>query len=158
MKPSTNLKNNFYFKRILKFCSLTLRSRYEVESQLEKFSEIEENLKAEIIEYFIKIKVVLEDVEFIDYYLQNLSSTKGYNFNQLYLKLSKKVGDKNLLKQKLNSYFKENGESQIQLFIERNKRKLERMESDMKRIRYLSQKGFNLDLVKKYVKTITYNK
>lgn len=157
MKPSQNLKNNFYFKKILKYCSLSIRSSFEIEEKLKKFENIEDELKNEILVFFLKIKVVLPDSDFTKYYLENLSDTKGYSFNQLYLKLGKRVRDKNKLRQTLKTFFKDTEESQIERFIEKNKRKLLRMELDQKRINYLTQRGFSYELTKKTLKTLTYN-
>lgn len=157
MNPSTNLKNNFYFKKILKYCSLNIRSNFEITKKLDSFENIDEDLKKEILDFFTKINVVISDEEFINYYLQNLSGNKGYSYNQLYAKLGKKIGNQSLLRNILKTFFKENEISQIQRFVEKNQRKLQRMDSDLKRINYLVQRGFGYELSKKSIQNITYN-
>lgn len=149
MIPSQNLKNNFYFKKILNYCAKGIRSYSEVKKKLNDFDNLEDNLRKEIIEYFLKIKVVYSDKDFINYYLENLSSSKGYTYNQLYLKLSKKIENKSILKQILTVYLKDTQDLQIQRFIERNLRKIERKEPGNKRINFLLQKGFKMDQISK---------
>jgi len=145
---SQNLKNNFYFKKILKFCSLSIRSEYEVLQKLDNFEQIDPELKEEILNFFIKLRVVVSDADYLRYYLENLSQSKGYTYNQLFLKLSKKVKNQSLLKNTLKEFFTQNGDSQIIRFIERNERKLRRMDTTQKRIQYLTQKGFQFNLIK----------
>lgn len=157
MNPSTNLKNNFYFKRILKYCSLGIRSNFEIKKKLESFENITDELSLEIKDFFVKIKVVLPDEDYINYYLDNLSGNKGYSYNQLYLKLSRKVEDQSLLRNILKKYFKETENTQIEKFVSKNLRKLLRMDSNAKRLNYLVQKGFSYDLSKNLIKNLTYN-
>lgn len=152
MNPSQNLRNSFYFKKILKFCSLNIRSYTEISTKLEKFDRLELELKREIIEYFLKIKVVLNDDDFVKYYLENLSDSQGYTYNQLFLKLSKKVSNLNNLSQDLKSFFSKTEDDQIQKFINKNYRKLSRIDDARKRIQYLTNRGFKFELVKKHLK------
>lgn len=130
---------------------MNIRSESEVISKLESFEDIDGELKIEILSFFKSINVVLPDSNFIDFYLDNLSSTKGYSYNALYLKLSKRVKDKSLLKDKLTKFFSINAEEQIQNFIQKNFKKLSRFEDSRKRIQFLVNKGFRFDISKKYL-------
>lgn len=149
--PSQNLKNNFYFKKILHYCSKGIRSEYEVWKKLSSFENADEELRKDILLYFLKIKVIYSDEDFIDYYLDNLSATKGFTFNQLYLKLDKKIRNKSILKNKLSLFLNNTADLQIQRFIERNLRKIASREPGPKRVGYLIQKGFKVDLILRYL-------
>jgi len=151
MNPSQNLKNNFYFKKILKYCSSTIRSSFEIRTKLSSFEGLDKELEDEILNYLLKIKVVYTDENYLSYYLENLSSSKGFTFNQLYPKLIKRIENRTYLKKVLSEYFKENQDEQIQRFIERNLRKISKKDPGRKRINFLLQKGFKLDLIYKYL-------
>lgn len=147
MTISQNLKNNFYFKRVVKYCSLNLRSESELNTKLSSFEHMDLEIGQEIKTYFLKTRIVLPDFEFLDYYLSNLSENKGYSFNQLFLKLSKKISDKKLLKDKLQAFMKQTEGTQVSRFITKNKHKILKKEpSDQ--IKYLLSKGYSYSISK----------
>jgi SOS response regulatory protein OraA/RecX len=145
---SQTLKNNFYFKRVVKYCSLNLRSESELNKKLSTFEHMDREVGEEIKSYFLKSKIVLPDEDFIDYYISNLSENKGYSFNQLYLKLGKKISDKRLLKDKLQTFMKATEETQVSRFIIKNKRKILKKEPSLQ-LKYLQSKGYSYTASKK---------
>jgi len=102
----------------------------------------------EIKSYFLKSKIVLPDEDFLDYYISNLSENKGYSFNQLYLKLGKKISDKRLLKDKLQTFMKATEETQVSRFIIKNKRKILKKEPSLQ-LKYIQSKGYSYNASKK---------
>ena len=107
-------------------------------------NEIGEEIKS----YFLKSKIVLSDEDFLDYYISNLSENKGYSFNQLYLKLGKKISDKRLLKDKLQAFMKDTEELQVSRFIIKNKHKILRKEPSLQ-LKYIQSKGYSYSVSRK---------
>lgn len=145
---SQTLKNNFYFKRAVKYCSLNLRSESELTKKLCSFEQMDKEIGDEIKSYFLKSKIVLPDEDFLEYYISNLSENKGYSFNQLYLKLGKKISDKRLLKDKLQAFMKDTEETQVSRFIIKNKHKILRKEPSLQ-LKFIQSKGYSYSASKK---------
>ena len=145
---SQTLKNNFYFKRAVKYCSLNLRSESELTKKLSSFEQMDKEIGGEIKSYFLKSKIVLPDEDFLEYYISNLSENKGYSFNQLYLKLGKKISDKRLLKDKLQAFMKDTEETQVSRFIIKNKHKILRKEPSLQ-LKFIQSKGYSYSASKK---------
>lgn len=138
------LKNNFYFKKILKYCSINIRSRTEVLKKLRSFQNISEDEKNEIILFLSKNMFMFEDEDYLNRYLSNLSSVKGYSRSTLFSKLISKISDKKLLSSRLERYFSENEEYEIDKFVLKNKNKLLKKDFQ-KQITYLTQRGFSFE-------------
>jgi len=142
-----NLKNNFYFKKLLKYCSLSIKSESEVVKKLNDF-EITSEEKEEIIDALRKFKFFFSDVEYISRFLENLSSQKGYSKLQLKQKLTRKGLPSKLINYHLDEFYKRNEADQIEKFIKKNYSKLLRKDKN-KRINFLISKGFGVDSIKK---------
>lgn len=142
-----NLKNNFYFKKLLKYCSLSIKSESEVVKKLNDF-EITSEEKEEIVEALRKFKFFFSDDEYISRFLENLSSQKGYSKLQLKQKLTRKGLPSKLINYHLDEFYKSNEADQIEKFIKKNYSKLLRKDKN-KRIAFLISKGFGVDNIKK---------
>jgi SOS response regulatory protein OraA/RecX len=147
-----NLKNNFYFKKILKYCSLSIKSESEVLQKLRDY-EIDSEELSEILETLRKFKFFFPDDEYISRFLENLSSLKGYSKLQLKQKLLRKGLPSKLINAHLDDFFKKNEDEQVEKFIKKNYSKLLRKEK-VKRIAFLVSKGFGVDSVKKHLKNL----
>jgi SOS response regulatory protein OraA/RecX len=147
-----NLKNNFYFKKILKYCSLSIKSESEVLQKLRDY-EIDSEEVIEILETLRKFKFFFPDDEYISRFLENLSSLKGYSKLQLKQKLLRKGLPSKLINIHLDEFFKKNEDEQVEKFIKKNYSKLLRKEKP-KRIAFLVSKGFGVDSVKKHLKNL----
>lgn len=141
------LKNNLYFKKILKYCSLSIKSESEVIDKLAGMG-LEEDLKHKILETLKKNKFFFSDSDYIDRFLENLSSTKGYSKIALKQKLLRKGLPQILISSKVDSYFKSNEEDEVVKFVSKNQRKLS-LKDKRSQISFLISKGFNYDIVKK---------
>ena len=75
MNPSQNLKNNFYFKKILKYCSSTIRSSFEIKTKLNSFEGLDKELEDEILNYLTSKRTrnaaIINKIQGITYYLAN---------------------------------------------------------------------------------------
>lgn len=121
------LKSNFYFKRILKFCSLGIRSESEVLAKVNDF-EIESDLKDLIIKTLKTNKFFFSDEDYIDRFLENISTTKGYSKIQLKQKLLRKGVPSKLVSDKVDKFYKVNEDLELEKFIVKNLRKLQAKE------------------------------
>lgn len=137
------LKNNLHFKKILKYCSLGIRSESEILDKLKTF-ELDEDLKELIFNTLKKNKFFFGNEEYIERFLENLSSTKGYSKIQLKQKLLKKKLPLNLITEKIDGFYKENGDTELEKFVSKNYKKLQNKEPRA-RVAFLMSKGFNYD-------------
>lgn len=141
------LKNSFYFKRILKFCSSNIKSESEVRKKLRDI-ETPDDLFDEIINTLLELKFCFSDTEYVSRFLENISSVKGYSKIQLKNKLLRKGIPSKIIDSSLNDYYKINEEIEVEKFVEKNLRKLTRKPKE-KRLYFLLSKGFRVDKSKK---------
>lgn len=147
-----NLKNNFYFKKILKYCSLSIKSESEVLQKLRDY-EVDPEELTEIVDTLKKFKFFFSDEEYISRFLENLSSQKGYSKLQLKQKLLRKGLPSKLINIQLDEFYKKNESEQVEKFIKKNYSKLFRKDKN-KRMAFLISKGFGVDNIKKQLKEL----
>ncbi len=141
------LKNNFNFKKILKYCSLSIKSESEVIRKLRDYEVSPEEL-TEMVDTLRVFKFFFSDDEYISRFLENLSSQKGYSKIQLKQKLTRKGLPSKLINYHLDQFYKINESDQADKFIKKNYSKLLRKDKN-KRINFLISKGFGVDSIKK---------
>ena len=146
------LKNNFYFKKILKYCSLAIKSESEVLRKLRDY-EVPPDELIEILDTLRVFKFFFSDEEYVSRFLENLSSQKGYSKLQLKQKLLRKGLPNKIVSMQLDEFYKKNEPEQIEKFIKKNYSKLLRKEKN-KRLAFLISKRFGVDNVKRHLKEL----
>jgi SOS response regulatory protein OraA/RecX len=146
------LKNNFYFKKILKYCSLAIKSESEVLRKLRDY-EVPPDELIEIVDTLRVFKFFFSDEEYVSRFLENLSSQKGYSKLQLKQKLLRKGLPNKIVSMQLDEFYKNNEPEQIEKFVKKNYSKLLRKEKN-KRLAFLISKGFGVDNVKRHLKEL----
>jgi SOS response regulatory protein OraA/RecX len=141
------LKNNL--SKALAYCSKNIRCKSEVVYKIKTWN-LDSEEEANIIEFLDLHNFFFSDDSFIDKYLENISSVKGYSKIQLKIKLLKKHISPKLIDIKLNEYFKDNEEFELEKFIKRNSRKLKSKPRE-EAIKYLLSKGFKYNHITKNI-------
>lgn len=144
------MKSNL--NRALEFCSKNIRSKSEVIEKLKSWN-LDKDEEKSIIEFLDLHNFFFNDDAYIDKFLDNLSSIKGYSKIQIKNKLIRKHLPIKLIDLKLNDYFKDNEISELEKFVNRNLRKLKSKPREVA-IKYLITKGFRYDIVKSYLNKI----
>ncbi len=137
------MKNNL--SKALAYCSKNIRCRSEVEKKLKSWNLGQEEEKS-ILEFLDLHNFFFSDDEYLLKFLQNLSSVKGYSKIQLKQKLIRKGIPVKIIDLKLNDYFKDNEEIELQKYIKRNQRKLINKPRELF-IKHLLSKGFKYNLI-----------
>jgi SOS response regulatory protein OraA/RecX len=145
----SNPKN---LRRALSYCTTNIRSRSEALKKIKswKLNTDEEN---EILDFLESQGFVFSDEVYINKFLDNLSSVKGYSKIQLKLKLLKKNLPSKLVEEKVSKYFKDNEEIELKKFIQKNIKKITSRPRESA-IKYLISKGFKYNQVLKNLKDI----
>lgn len=146
------LTNNYFFKRLVKYCSNSIKCESEVLKKI-KDLEIPSDESIVMIHTLKNLKFFFSDSDYLDRFLENLSTIKGYSKIQLKTKLLRKGIPSKEIDSKLNLYFKENESDQVMRYIQKNFSKLSRKPKE-KRLSYLISKGFGVDLSKKHLKEL----
>jgi regulatory protein len=144
------LKNNFFFKKILKYCSSSIKSESEVLKKLKDYETPSEELEL-ILDTLRKFKFFFTDEDYVLKFVENLSSVKGYSRIQLKTKLLRKGLSSKVIDPVLNNFFKNNEEDQLNKFIQKNFSKLNRKPKE-KRLQFLISKGFGVELSRKLLR------
>jgi SOS response regulatory protein OraA/RecX len=134
------LKNNL--NRALAYCSRNIRAKSEVAAKIKSW-KLDSDEEISILNFLDLHNFFFSDEEYLDKYLENLSSTKGYSKIQIKIKLLKKNLPKNLIEQKVSQYFKENENAEIEKYVKRNLRKIKLKPREVA-IKFLISKGFNV--------------
>lgn len=142
------MKNNL--SKALAYCSKNLRCKSEVVFKIKTWN-LDPEEEANIIEFLYMHNFFYSDDSYIDKYLENISSVKGYSKIQLKIKLLKKHISSKLIDIKLNEYFRDNEEFELEKFIKRNSRKLKSKPRE-EVIKYLISKGFKYNHITKNLK------
>lgn len=146
------LTSNYYFKRLIKYCSTSIKCESEVLRKIKEL-EVPDEHKDLILHTLKNLKFYFSDSEYLDRFLENLSTIKGYSKLQLKTKLIRKGIPIKDIDTKLNPYFKKNEAEQVVKYIQKNFSKLTRKPKE-KRLNYLISKGFGADLSKKHLKEL----
>lgn len=146
------LKNNFNFKKILKYCSLTIKSESEVIRKLRDYEVSPEEI-TEMVDTLRVFKFFFSDEEYVSRFLENLSSQKGYSKIQLKQKLLRKGLPTKIVSIQLDEFYKKNESEQIGKFIKKNYSKLLRKDKN-KRLAFLISKGFGVDNIRRQLKEL----
>jgi SOS response regulatory protein OraA/RecX len=140
------LKNNL--SRALAYCSKNIRSESEVRAKL-KLWNMDTEEESNILEFLDLHNFYYSDEKYLDLYLENVSTVKGFSKIQLKMKLLKKSISSKLIDEKLNEYFKENEEFELAKFIKKNQRKINSKPREIA-IKYLLTRGFRYNLIIKH--------
>lgn len=114
---------------------------------------LENEEKDFILDFLEKNNFFFEDDVYLQKYLENISSVKGYSKLQLKVKLLKKNIPLPLINEKLNIYFKDNEELELSKFIKKNHRKIVSKPREAA-IKYLISRGFNYNLILQQIKNL----
>jgi len=144
------LKNNL--NRALAYCSRNIRAKSEVTAKIKSW-KLDSDEEISILNFLDLHNFFFSDEEYLDKYLENLSSTKGYSKIQIKIKLLKKNLPKNLIEQKVSQYFKENENAEIEKYVKRNLRKIKLKPREVV-IKFLISKGFKYNLVLEEMKKL----
>lgn len=144
------LTNNYFFKRLVKYCSTSIKSQSEVTKKLKDLKASSEESEI-IVKALLNLKFCFSDEDYVTRFLENLSSVKGYSKLQIKTKLLRKGIPPKEIDSKLNSYFKENEQNEVLKYIQKNFSKLVRKPKE-KRLNYLISKGFSVDISRKLLK------
>ncbi len=105
--------------------------------------------ESNILEFLDLHNFYYSDEKYLDLYLENVSTVKGFSKIQLKMKLLKKSISSKLIDEKLNEYFKENEEFELAKFIKKNQRKINSKPREIA-IKYLLTRGFRYNLIIKH--------
>lgn len=141
------LKNNL--NKALAYCSKNIRSRSELIAKLKSWN-LDSDEEKNIIEFLDLHNFFYPDEIYIDKYLENISSIKGYSKIQLKIKLLRKHLPAKLIDIKLNEYFKDNEEFELLKFMKKNTRKLNSKPREVV-IKYLLSRGFRYNQIIKHI-------
>jgi len=141
------LKNNL--SRALAYCSKNIRSKSELIAKLKSWN-LDSDEEKNIIEFLDLHNFFYSDDAYLDKYLENLSSIKGYSKIQLKVKLLRKNLPAKLIDIKLNEYFKDNEEFELLKFMKKNNRKLNSKPRE-EVIKYLLSRGFKYNQIIKHI-------
>ncbi len=137
------MKSNL--NKALKYCSLNIRCKSEVLQKINSWN-LEKEESDQIINFLEIHSFFLEDGLYLDRFLENLSTVKGYSKIQLKQKLQKKGISLKLINNKIDKYFLENDSFELQKYITRNLKKFEAKPRE-KAIRYLISRGFKYNSI-----------
>ena len=140
------MKNNSRnLRRALSYCAKNIRSKSEVIAKIKSWNiELEE--EEFILDFLEKNSFLFSDDLYLDKYLENISSVKGYSKLQLKIKLLRKHIPSSLINDKLNNYYRENEDLELSKFIKKNHKKIISKPRESA-IKYLLSKGFKYNLV-----------
>jgi SOS response regulatory protein OraA/RecX len=141
------LKNNL--SRALAYCSKNIRSKSEVIAKLKSWN-LDSDEENNIIEFLDLHNFFYSDDLYLDKYLENISSIKGYSKIQLKIKLLRKKLPPKIVDSKLNEYFKDNEEFELLKFMKKNIRKLNSKPRE-EAIKYLLSRGFRYNQITKHL-------
>jgi len=102
----------------------------------------------DLVRFLTESRLVLSDSAYLDLFLENLSSSRGYSYLKLYSLLTKKVTDTKLVSSKIKEYLKQHEDQEIQKTINKNIRKLTSLSKEA-RLKFLCGKGFSYEKSKK---------
>lgn len=146
------MNSSYNLKKAVTYCSKNIRSKSEVLLKLKDWG-ISEEEKITILDFLKSHNFYQEDANYLDKYLENLSTVKGYSKIQLKVKLLKKGIPSKLIDEKLNSYFKENEDAELIKFIKKNQKKIVSRPRE-NRVKYLLSRGFKYNLIIKHLNII----
>lgn len=141
------MKSNL--NRALAYCSQNIRSESEVKAKLKSWT-LDPDEEKSIFVFLNLHNFFFADDVYLDKYLENVSSVKGYSKIQLKIKLLKKHLPPKLIDQKLNEYYRENEDTELEKFIRKNIRKITSKPREVA-IKYLLSRGFRYNLIVKYL-------
>lgn len=144
------MKSNL--NKALAYCSKNIRSKSELLAKIKTWG-LESDEEKYILEFLDLHNFFYSDDAYIDKYLENLSSVKGYSKLQIKQKLINKHIPIKLIDEKLNEYYKGIEDTELEKFIKKNKKKIISKPRESS-IKYLLSKGFRYNLVIKYLSAL----